>query len=187
METIQVLKPVNKYLSPKHCVILKLANNMLHLQHFTTARLQAMTLKLELVKLIVWFVSKKIKLKINNNNNTVKPHLWTTSVIQSPRYYGHFFYACLAKSAIHFHVIIIIWLTFFGPLVTVLMGCHCTRMLIKIKGYWATCISGKAPPSPKSWRSKQCKQFQKQILLFQRMGRENKHNNMGLCPLDFLS
>ena len=33
---------------------------------------------------------------------------------------------------------------------------------------------------------KQCKQFQKQILLFQRMGRENKHNNMGLCPLDFL-
>ena len=66
---------------------------MLHLQHFTTARLQAMTLKLELVKLIVWFVSKKIQLKINNNNNnnTVKPHLRTTSVIQSPRYYGHFF------------------------------------------------------------------------------------------------
>ena len=95
METIQVLKPVNKYLSPKHYVILKLANNMLHLQHFTTARLQAMTLKLELVKLIVWFVSKKIKLKINNNNNnnnnTVKPHLRTTSVIQSPRYYSHFF------------------------------------------------------------------------------------------------
>ena len=93
METIQVLKPVNKYLSPKYCVILKLANNLLHLQHFTTARLQAMTLKLELVKLIVWFVSKKIKLKINNNNNnnTVKPHLRTTSVIQSPRYYSRFF------------------------------------------------------------------------------------------------
>ena len=97
METIQVLKPVNKYLSPKHCVILKLANNLLHLQHFTTARLQAMTLKLELVKLIVWFVSKKIKFKINNNNNnnnnnnTVKPHLRTTSVIQSPRYYSRFF------------------------------------------------------------------------------------------------
>lgn len=69
VETIQVLKPVNKYLSPKHCVILKLANNIqLHLQHFTTVRLQAMTLKLELVKLIVWFVSKKIKLKINNND-----------------------------------------------------------------------------------------------------------------------
>ena len=66
---------------------------MLHLQHFTTARLQAMTLKLELVKLIVWFVSKKIKFKINNNNNnnTVKPHLRTTSVIQSPRYYSRFF------------------------------------------------------------------------------------------------
>ena len=95
METIQVLQPVNKYLSTgtKHCVILKLANNLLHLQHFTTARLQAMTLKLELVKLIVWFVSKKIKLKINNNNNnnTVKPHLRTTSVIQSPRYYSRFF------------------------------------------------------------------------------------------------
>ena len=94
METIQVLKPVNKYLSPKHCVTLKLANNLLHLQHFTTARLQVMTLKLELVKLNVWFVSKKIQLKINNNNNnnnTVKPHLRTTSVIQSPRYYGHFF------------------------------------------------------------------------------------------------
>ena len=60
---------------------------MLHLQHLTTARLQAMTLKLELVKLIVWFVSKKIKLKINNNNNnnnnnnTEKPHLRTSTVI----------------------------------------------------------------------------------------------------------
>ena len=59
-------------------------------------------------------------------NSTVKPRLTATSVIRSPRYYGHFF-GHLAKTALHFLVKFnhpVNMAIFFGPLVTVLTMFH---------------------------------------------------------------
>ena len=55
--------------------------------------------------------------------------LTATSEIRSRRYYGHFF-GCLAKTTIHFLVKqpSLIRPNFFGPLVTVLTGFHCSKM-----------------------------------------------------------
>ena len=59
-------------------------------------------------------------------NSMVKPRLTATSVIWSPRYYGHFF-GRLAKTALHFLVKFnhpVNMAIFFGPLVTVLTMFH---------------------------------------------------------------
>ena len=59
-------------------------------------------------------------------NSTVKPRLTATSVIRSPRYYGHFF-GRLAKTALHFLVKFnhpVNMAIFFGSLVTVLTMFH---------------------------------------------------------------
>ena len=70
---------------------------------------------------------------------TVEPRFLATSVIRSPRYYGHFFWPP-GWTTIHFLVgkskkqkkTSLIWspvntANFFGPLVTVLTGFHCIK------------------------------------------------------------
>ena len=64
----------------------------------------------------------------------LKPRLTATSVIRSPRYYGHFF-GRLVKTAIHFLVkkIVVNTAKYFLPikniLVTVLTGFHCIEIV----------------------------------------------------------
>ena len=57
-----------------------------------------------------------------------EPLLMATLVIRSPCYYSHFFFGRLAKTTIHFLVKkpSLTWPNFFGPLVTALMGFHCS-------------------------------------------------------------
>ena len=66
-----------------------------------------------------------------------KPHLTATTVIQSPRYYSHFF-GRLAKTTLHFLVkkalvntaTTLIRQNFFGRLMTILTGFHCSFLVL---------------------------------------------------------
>ena len=68
---------------------------------------------------------------------TVKPRNTATSVIQSPRYYRHFFwqpgknhhtFSC--KKTLINTATPLIWQKFFGPLMTVLTGFHCSFLVL---------------------------------------------------------
>ena len=68
---------------------------------------------------------------------TVKPHLTATSVIQSPRYYSHFFwppgknhstFSC--KKTLVNTATTLIRQNSFGPLMTILTGFHCSFLVL---------------------------------------------------------
>ena len=76
---------------------------------------------------------------IRTNNTAVESRLTATSVIWSPHYYDHFFglpgkndhtFSC--KEILVNTVTLLLQPIFFGPLVTVLMGFHCTKVLVSI-------------------------------------------------------
>ena len=97
---------------------------------------------------------------------TVKPCLTATSVIWAPHYYGYFFwppcknrhtFSC--KKTLVSTATPLMWPNFFGPLVTVLTGFHCSRQQMHVISpqNWKTilynflCLALPNTPKVSSW------------------------------------